>query len=190
MLNEINPTFSMIAAYSVPDRILGDSSNPDGMPWGRGLKKDLKNFADLISGNTLIVGANTLPFVERLHDPRGVKRKRNVVVIGHNIDTPCIVVPTLQEALTLVNSDPTRFGEPFVAGGARTYAGALRLIRSEAAQNGGAYALFYATEIHGQFAGDVYMPELGDGWVELQRLPQTPDTPNGPAYDFVNYRFN
>lgn len=187
---ERKPTFSMIAAYSVPGRVLGDSSDPNGMPWGRDLKKDLKNFADLTSGNTLIVGANTLPFVERLHDPTGVKRKRSVVVIGHDIETPCIVEPTLYEALLLLHSDPVRFGRPFIAGGARTYAEALRLLRHEAAKNVGAHALFYATEIYGHFTGDVRMPELGDGWVEVQRLPQTPDATGSPVYDFVTYTFN
>ena len=180
----------MIAAYSLPERILGDSGNPDGMPWGRDLKKDLKNFADLTSGNTLIVGANTLPFVERLHDPNGVKRQRNVVVIGHDIETACIVEPSLYDALLLVHGDPVRFGRPFIAGGARTYAEALRLIRHEAAKNVSAHAIFYATEIHGRFTGDARMPELGDGWVETQRLPQSPDVTGAPAYDFVTYRFN
>lgn len=188
---ENQPYFNMIAAYSVPDRVLGDSQNPNGMSWGRNLKKDLQHFAALTAKNTLIIGANTLPFVERLHNPTGATRmRRNVVVIGHDIDTPCIVEPTLDEALMLVRSDPLRFGEPFIAGGARTYTEALRNIRNELKEDLGAYALFYATEIHSHYTGDVYMPELGDGWVEMQRLPQVPDVPDGPSYDFVTYRFN
>lgn len=182
---EQGPYLNLIAAYTVPDRVLGDSSSPHGMPWGNGLKADLRNFSDLTANNTLIVGANTLPFVERLHGSKG----RKVIVIGHDIDTTCIVEPTLQDAVMLARSDPAKYGELFVTGGARTYAEALRLIRDEATI--GARAVFYATEIHADFKGDVYMPELGNGWVEVRReRPDLSGEPGSPPYDFVTYRLS
>lgn len=183
---ESRPYLNLIAAYSLPGRVLGDSTNPHGMPWGNGLKADLRHFADLTGANTLIVGANTLPFVERLHGSNG----RNVIVVGHDIKTPCIVEPTLQDAVMRVHCDPATYGEPFVAGGARTYYDALWLIRNEPSRKVGVRALFFATEIHADFKGDVLMPELGDGWVEVRREhPDLSGEPTSPPYDFVTYQF-
>jgi len=188
---ENKPYFNMIAAYSVPDRVLGDSQNPCGMLRSRNLKKHIKRFGNLTAENTLITGASTLPFVEQFHGPASERRRRrNVVAIGHGIDTPCLVEPTLDDALMLVASDPLHFGKPFIVGDEQTYADALRRLSDEFKADVGAYALFYATEIHSHYTGDVYMPELGDGWVEMQRLPQVPDVPDGPSYDFVTYQFN
>lgn len=194
MISENKPIFNIIAAYTKDGRVLGDDS-PSGMPWGLTLKKDMRNFRRLTAGNTLAVGPNTLPHVEDLHDPDGLKLKRNVVVVASDDSrlpkTDCPVVPTLYEAMLMIHSDPLRFGDMYVAGGARTYGEAMSLLRSELSLHIGTCAYLYATEIDGQFTGNAFMPELdANHWHELSREPQMPDTPGGPSYDFVRYRFN
>ena len=193
MISENKPIFNMIAAYTKDGRVLGDDS-PSGMPWGLTLKKDMKNFRQLTVGNTLVVGPNTLPHVEGLHDPEGLKLKRNVVVVAGDHtrlpDTNCRTVPSLYEAMLMIHSDPLRFGDMFVAGGAHTYKAALSLLRSEARRHTGTCAYLYATEIDGMYTGNAYMPELEGDWSELSRDHQSPDTPGGPSYDFVTYYFN
>lgn len=183
------PSVDMIAAYTIPARVLGDSMNPDGMPWGRKLTKDMRRFRNLTAENTMIVGANTLPYVETLNGTKG----RHVIVVAdpsRPIETQCIVRPDLQSAIKLVQSDPELYGRAIVSGGARKYGEFIELVDGGFLQKIGARALFHATEIYSDFTGDAYMPELGAGWVEVSREPQTPDYEGGPAYDFVTYENN
>lgn len=189
MISENKPIFNIIAAYTKDGRVLGDDS-PSGMPWGLTLKKDMKNFRQLTAGNTLVVGPNTLPHVEGLHGTLG----RNVMVAATDFsrkpNTTLEVVDSLYEAMLMIHSDPAKYGDMFVAGGARTYEAALILLRSEARRHLGTCAYLYATEIDGRYSGNAYMPELEGDWSELSRDHQSPDAPGGPSYDFVKYRFN
>lgn len=190
---EQKPIFNMIAAYTKDGRVLGDNS-PEGMPWGHNLKKDMRNFRQLTKGNTLVVGPNTLPYVEGLHDPEGLKLKRNVIVVASDYsrlpETNCLIEPSLYDAMMTIHADPLRFGEMFVAGGAKTYEAAINLLRIEATRHMGTCAYLYATEIDDDYDGTAYMPELAGDWHEQSRDPQEPDYPGGPSYDFVRYRFN
>ncbi len=189
MFNENKPIFNMIAAYTKEGRILGED-HLKGMPWGLTLAKDMKNFRRLTAGNTLVVGPNTLPQVERLHGSLG----RRVMVVASDFsrkpDTELEVVDSLYEAMLMIHADPVKYGDMFVAGGARTYEDAMNLIRGEVQRHVGAYAYLYATEIDGSYIGKVCMPELVGDYMELERLPQMPDFEGGPSYDFVRYRFN
>ena len=189
MFNENKPIFNMIAAYTKDGRVLGDDS-PSGMPWGLTLKKDMKNFRQLTAGNTLVVGPNTLPQVAGLQGSLG----RRVMVVASDFSrkpiTELEVVGSLYEAMLMIHADPVKYGDMFVAGGARTYEAALNLLRSEALRHIGTCTYLYATEIDGMYTGNAYMPELEGDWSELSRDHQSPDTPGGPSYDFVTYYFN
>lgn len=181
------PMFEMIAAYTIPGRVLGDSTKRNGLPWGPILRKDQIHFQDITANNTLLIGAGTEPYVRHLH----LKKGRHVIVIADRmIETPCIVVPTLQEALLLTASDPDRYGNPIVGGGARTFEQSFALLQDAQQRGLGTFAILHATEVYRDYHGDVMMPELPESWHETERTPQKADNEGGPMYDFVTYRSN
>lgn len=177
----------MVGAYTIPDRVMGDSRNPHGLPWGMMLKQDMRHFRALTKDNTLIVGANTEPFVRSLHGKFG---RHVVVVVSRPIDSPCIVQPTLDDALALVANDPVKYGKPIVGGGARMFEQAFTYLTNTSLHDIGVTALFHATEITGNFPGDVLMPEFPEGWIEQRRIAVDPEAVDEPNYSFVTYRFN
>ncbi len=187
--------FSMVAAYTKDGRVLGSPDARFGLPWGDEPKGstsgDMAHFVEISSGNTMIVGANTAPGLDRLH---GTRERRLMVVASPDrpIQTRGEVASSVAEAIERVAGDPGFYGKPIVAGGARTYLEAMEYARQRAQQGMGVRATFYATEFHKNYPGSILMPDLLEGWMETDglRTHHGPDIEGGPEYDFVTFEYN
>ena len=134
-----------------------------GLPWY--IPNDLKHFKAKTMGLPMIMGRKTF---ESFQGP--LKGRRNIV-----LTRDCRwqaegaeVVHSVKEALDLVAG-----AECSVIGGAEIYA----LFEPYAER-------IELTEVHGEFDGDTFMPELGPEWVEIAREDHDADE-GRPAYSFV-----
>jgi dihydrofolate reductase len=123
------------------------------MPWGRGLKDDLKRFKELTTGHAILMGRKT--FMDDIK--RALPNRTNIILTRDpNFRAEgCIVTNMLPPVWELEPSDPEHM---FVIGGAEIYALAL----PHASE-------LYLTRVHGKFEGDVYFPDLDEAEWTLQR---------------------
>ena len=106
-------------------------------------------------GHTVAMGRKTFEGIG--HPLAG--RKNIVVSRGVREIEGCQVVRSLHEAVEAVSGDE----ELFICGGAELYREALAISQR-----------IYLTIVHGSYPGDVYFPEIPEGFVELHReeLPE------------------
>ncbi|MXP27925.1 dihydrofolate reductase [Porphyrobacter algicida] len=136
------------------------------LPWH--LPADLKRFKQLTMGKPMIMGRKTFESLPGL-----LPGRRHIVLTrnpGWNSDG-AETVSTIDGALELAGE-----GDVAVIGGAAIFAAFL--------PHAGRVEI---TEIHADYDGDVFMPELGQQWAETARVDHPTD--NGrPAHSFVTYR--
>jgi dihydrofolate reductase len=158
----------------------GVIGNRNRLPWR--LPADLAHFKKTTWGKTLIVGRKTyesiggpLPGRQIIVLTRNPEYRMETVETGGNGPTDeqkPLIVRTLEEALTLADSEET-----FVAGGAEIY----RLALPKADR-------LYLTRIDGSFPGDAYFPEVDfDRWLLLKRTPHPADDRHSHPFDFELY---
>ncbi|MBC7755307.1 MAG: dihydrofolate reductase [Bdellovibrio sp.] len=110
------------------------------LPWH--LPEDLKRFRALTMGHHIIMGRKTYESLGRLLPGRTtVIVTRNT---GYKLEG-ALIAHSLQAALVLAAGDD----EPFVIGGAELYKEGLKLANK-----------LYITEVHADFAGDAFLPEI------------------------------
>lgn len=130
---------SMIVAASENDVI----GRANALPWH--LPRDLKNFKDVTTGNTVVMGRKTYEsIVARIGKP--LPNRKNVIVTQQaDFQAPeCVVVHSLEEAM-----ESTKGENVFVIGGEAIYRAALPLVDR-----------VHLTRVHAQIEGEVKLPAI------------------------------
>jgi len=145
-------------------RVIGHEGR---LPWH--LPADLQRFKRLTMGHHIIMGRKTWESIGRVLPGRVsvvVTRNPRYAALG------AVIAESLAQALAVAKDDP----EPFVVGGADLFREALPCSRR-----------IYMTEVLGEYAGDVWFPELRKGeWREVHREHHEA-TASDPAWNFVIY---
>lgn len=139
------------------------------MPWH--LPEDLAHLKRTTLGATVVMGRKTWESIPAKFRP--LPGRRNIVVT-RQADWQAdgaVRAGSLQEAVSLCPAD----APAWIIGGAEIYAQSLPLASTAV-----------VTEIHRDFDGDAYAPELGPDWVETAREDHTSST--GLKYSFVTYK--
>jgi len=158
------PLLSLIAAKA-RNRVIGRDNT---LPWH--LPEDLKHFKATTLGHPILMGRKTFESIGR------PLPGRTSIVITRNPDWQfpgCTVVTGVDAALQAAHGHD----EVFVIGRSELYAQTLP--RADR---------LYLTEIHADFAGDAWFPELDPtDWQEVSRQ-QHADDGRGFGFDFVVYQ--
>ena len=142
------------------NRVIG---NQNRLIWY--LPNDLKRFKETTMGHPIVMGRKTYQSIGK-----SLTGRRNIVISRQDFKADCEVVSSLEEALTLCNSDC------FIIGGGEIYKQSID--KSDK---------IYLTLIHQEFEGDTFFPEMGDEWVEVNREDFEPDKKNPYHYSFIEY---
>ena len=153
---------SLIVAFA-NHNVIGINNS---LPWH--LPEDLKRFRALTTGHHIIMGRKTYESLGRLLPGR------TTVIVTRNkeYDVPgALIAHSLQAALVLAAGDV----EPFVIGGAELYKEGLKHATK-----------LYITEVHAEFAGDAFLPEID---LKQWQLSEKKDhiAANGLAYSDLIY---
>lgn len=134
------------------------------------ISEDLRYFKQITSGHTVIMGRKTF---EAIGKPLP---NRTNIVISRTLtpESHVSVAPGLNAAISQCRND----AEVFIIGGGSIYREALPLAHR-----------LYLTEVHADYEGDTFFPEIDRHcWEEISRQ----DFPNGKAFpypfSFVVYR--
>ena len=133
------------------------------------LPSDLQFFKRRTSGHHIIMGRKNYESIGR------PLPNRTNVIISRNVDYQaegCVTVQSIQEALDLAESNNET--EAFIIGGGQIYEQSLDLVST-----------IYLTEVHEEFEGDTFYPELGNEWKEEEREFHGKDEKNKYDYSFV-----
>lgn len=136
------------------------------------LPNDLKHFKSLTSGHPIIMGRKTF---ESLGRP--LPNRTNIVVTrdqNWNAEGTEIASSLLKaiEAAKKIDDDI------YIIGGGNIYKQAMEFTD-----------VLYITEVHHEFDGDTYFPEIDlDEWEEVQRENFKKDEKHPYAYSFVMYK--
>ena len=153
---------SLIVAYA-SHNVIGINNT---LPWH--LPEDLMRFRMLTMGHHIIMGRKTYESLGRLLPGR------TTVIVTRNKDydvAGALIAHSLQAALVLAAGDV----EPFVIGGAELYKDGLKLANK-----------LYITEVHAEFAGDAFLPEIDMGeWNLTEKKDHS--SVNGLAYSDLIY---
>lgn len=155
---------SLIVAKS-KNNVIGKNNQ---LPWH--LPADLQYFKKLTMGHHMIMGRKTY---ESIGKPLP---GRTSIIITSNKDYSapgCIIAHSLKDAINAAKKDE----EVFIIGGAAVFTEALHLAD-----------IIYLTEIHENFEGDVFFPELDFlSWKLVKKEHHNPDEKNKYSYSFAQY---
>lgn len=140
---------TLVVAYD-EDRCIGKDGD---IPWR--IPEDMKHFKELTMGGTVIMGRKTWDSLPDRFKP--LPGRKNIVVttspglfmmgkLGKKID---VKAGSFDWAIENIE------GEGFIIGGGQIYRTAL---------DEGVVDRIVASEVSGHYGGDVFFPELGDGW--------------------------
>jgi dihydrofolate reductase len=138
------------------------------MPWH--LSADLKNFKKITMGAPVLMGRKTHESIGRV-----LPGRTNIIISRNPAYQPlsangCLVFNEIEKAL----ESCSEFSEVFVIGGSDFYKSMLPVADT-----------LYLTQIHQEFSGDTFFPELNmDHWREVERE----DIHGDPDVDF-SYSF-
>ncbi len=153
---------SLIVAMA-QNRVIGQNKK---MPWH--LSADLKKFRQITMGSAIIMGRKTFEAIGR-----PLPGRHNIIVSRNEDYTveDCSVFQNIDDA---VNSCRQQYQEVFIIGGATLYQQTLQQADR-----------LYLTQIHRDFVGDTYFPEIDQNqWTIQQKILVEDD----PAVDF-SYSF-
>lgn len=162
---------SLIVAHS-SNRVIGIDGQ---LPWH--IPDDLKYFKAITIGKPIIMGRKTFdsigkPLPGRLN-----------IIITKNTDLSieeCVVVNNLEaaisEATNFFKTQDTEQEEIFIIGGAQIFKQSMEFVNK-----------IYITEVHAEYAGDVFFDELSDNdWIEVGRDLHDSQNDKIP-FSFVTY---
>ena len=136
------------------------------------LPADLRHFKRTTTGHYIIMGRKTF---ESLGKPLP---NRTNIIVTRNPDyrqEGAIVAHSLQAALDLAERGDQE--KVFILGGGEIYRQAMSLAD-----------YMYITEVHAEFEGDTFFPEIDMSvWKEVRREDHPADEKNAYAYSFVEY---
>ena len=164
-MSDVEPGLFLIYARAANGAIGKDGK----LPWH--LPADLRHFKALTLGKPMIMGRKTFESLP------GLLPKRRHIVLTRREDWDCEgaeVARSVDEAIALARCDNAD-GEIAVVGGAAIYD--VFMDRAERIE---------LTQIHGEFAGDTFMPELGSEWQVSARQDNAAEG-TLPAYSFLTY---
>lgn len=163
---------SLIVAHS-SNRVIGIDGQ---LPWH--IPDDLKYFKAITIGKPIIMGRKTFdsigkPLPGRLN-----------IIITKNTDLlieECVVVNNLEaaisEAKNYFKTQETEQEEIFIIGGAQIFKQSMEFVNK-----------IYITEVHADYAGDVFFDELSDNdWIEVSRDLHDSENDKIP-FSFVTYK--
>ena len=133
------------------------------IPWY--MPRDLKHFANITRGHTVIMGRNTYESI-LAHLGKPLPDRENIVVTRQKDFTAagCTVVHSLDEALKISPQEK----EVFVIGGAQLYAESMPKV-----------AKIYRTLIHTTIEGDAFFPTLNSThWKLIESKLEVKDARN------------
>ncbi|KXX68613.1 dihydrofolate reductase [Flammeovirga sp. SJP92] len=134
---------------------------------------DLKYFKKVTSNHTVIMGRKT-------HESIGKCLPNRVnIVISRNPDFQVfdggVLTNSLADAIEMARQKGEQ--EVFIIGGGKIYEEAMKIADK-----------LYITEIHDQFVGDTFFPDiLPSQWSEISRFEYPKNMTSPYAYSFVNY---
>jgi len=169
----VTPRITLIVAVA-DNGVIGRGNQ---LPWR--LPDDLKRFKALTMGHPIVMGRKTHESIGR-----ALPGRTNLVISRNPEFQPaegCVVAPSLDAALErlerLKQMDRVDTPEVFIIGGASLYAEALP--RASRLQ---------LTEVHADFDGDVFCPDLHqDSFTETSRERHEADDRHPCAFSFVVY---
>lgn len=136
------------------------------------LPNDLKHFKSLTSGHPIIMGRKTF---ESLGRP--LPNRTNIVVTrDQNWNAEGIEIAS--SLLKAIEAAKKIDDDIYIIGGGNIYKQAMEFTD-----------VLYITEVHHEFDGDTYFPEIDlDEWEEVQRENFKKDEKHPYAYSFVMYK--
>ena len=136
------------------------------------LPNDLKHFKNLTSGHPIIMGRKTF---ESLGRP--LPNRTNIVITrdknwqGENVEKEFSLEKAIESAKK-INEDI------YIIGGGNIYKQAMEFAD-----------VLYITEVHHEFEGDTYFPEIDEEiWEEVDRENFMKDEKHTYAYSYVTYK--
>ncbi len=148
---------SLIVAMA-SNRVIGLNNQ---IPWH--LSADLKRFKQITMGSPILMGRKTYQSIGR------ALPGRTNIIISRNPDfqpSGCLVFNNIDKALASCATAK----EVFIIGGADFYKSMLPIANT-----------LYLTQIHQEFSGDTFFPEIDEGqWIEVERE----DIQNDPGVSF------
>ncbi len=142
------------------------------LPWH--LPQDLAHFKRMTVGAPVVMGRKTWDSLPERFRP--LPGRPNIVVTrqSHWQSPGALVAHDLQQARLLCEAIAPLPDQIWVIGGAQIYASALPLATRAV-----------VTELAQDFDGDVFAPQLDDGWTETAREEHA--APDGMRFAFVTY---
>jgi len=158
---------SIIVAKAL-NNVIGKSGD---LPWK--LSNDLKHFATLTRGHTVIMGRKTYESIFRRLGHALPDRENIIITSQANFKAPdCIIMSSIDEVIKLYSSKPE---EVFVIGGGEIYQ-----------QFFPATNKLYITEVAVECEGDTFFPTLEkDSWEMTSSEPHVKDEKNSADYTFI-----
>lgn len=159
---------SIIVAVS-KNGVIGKNNE---IPWY--LPDDLKHFAKITKGHTIIMGRKTYEsIIKKLGHPL-LDRKNIIITSQNNFSAPdCIVVNSTIEAQKDISDNE----EVFIIGGAKVYEDFLPLANK-----------LYLTDVDLTCEGDVSFPSYNkEDWREISREEHTKDSKNPYNFTFLEF---
>ena len=135
------------------------------------LPNDLKHFKEITTGHPIIMGRKTFESIGRI-----LPNRTNIIITrnkNYSIENTK-VAHSLNEAIEIAKKIDE---DIFIIGGGKIYEQALDLVD-----------ILEVTEVHGNFEGDTYFPEIDlNVWKEISRIKHHKDEKNKFDYSFVRY---
>jgi dihydrofolate reductase len=141
----------------------------DRLPWH--LPDEMRRFKQITMGHAVLMGRKTYETIPAEFRP--LEGRENIVLTSQaDYDAPgCLVVHSLEDALAPV--EPGQ--ELMVIGGAQLFAELMPLVDR-----------LYLTQIDGEYAGDVYFPEIDlSEWREIAREHHPSDARHDSSFNLL-----
>ena len=116
------------------------------------ISEDLKYFKNRTSGHAVIMGRKTFESIGR-----PLPKRKNIIITNDTLYSAegCVISHSLNDAIKAAQPDD----EVFIIGGGSIYREALPIANR-----------IYLTQIHKDYEGDTYFPELNrEEWKEIER---------------------
>lgn len=154
---------SCIVAASL-NNVIGKNGT---LPWH--LSADLKRFKAITTGHSIILGRKNYDDIGRPLP----NRTNYVLTRNANFEAPgCVVCNSLEQAIKACEAAGET--ECFIIGGAAIYKEAMPLCKK-----------MYLTRVNATIDGDVFLPDLGEGWRTISEESFETDEKNEYATKFI-----